>query len=89
MSSSSSSSSENRHTPILPSYSALPPSHSRPSSAVDDNRSSHFAEPIINDSKAHRHHTHRDTSLPIHDHEKHLKFLSKVSQNDTLQTSKS
>ncbi|CAF4209059.1 unnamed protein product, partial [Rotaria sp. Silwood2] len=36
-------------------------------------------------SRSHHRHAHRDSSLPTHDQEKHLKFLSKVSQNDTLQ----
>ncbi|CAF3255839.1 unnamed protein product [Rotaria sp. Silwood2] len=44
-----------------------------------------LAETITSHSRSHHRHAHRDSSLPTHDQEKHLKFLSKVSQNDTLQ----
>ncbi|CAF2906941.1 unnamed protein product [Rotaria sp. Silwood2] len=75
----------NNNTPVLPSYAVLPPSHARPSSSTDDNRSITLAEPITSHSGSHHRHAHRNSSLSTLDQEKHSKFLSKISQNDTLQ----
>jgi hypothetical protein len=80
----------NNNTPVLPSYPPLPPSHSRPSSSsTDGNRS---AEPFqsdqisVSDSRARRRlQLRRSNPLPTNDQQTDRDFLSKLSQNDTLQ----
>jgi hypothetical protein len=78
----------NNNTPVLASHTALPPSHSRPSSSTHDNRSVPFPEPVMSDSRSPRLRAHRDSSLPMSDQDINLHFVSKVIQNDTLQLRK-
>ncbi|CAF2752766.1 unnamed protein product [Rotaria sp. Silwood2] len=89
-----SSNNNNNLTAVLPSYQALPPSHSRPRSLTDANRSvpvtelSQSNESITSNSRARRRQARQNNPLPVNDQEKNLEFLSKISQNDTLQNLK-
>lgn len=81
-----------QNTPILASHPPLPPSHSRPPTAPNPNRSAPVADilPSTEAAKSEsrlRRRRSRPTSAttPIDDQEKQLQYLSNVSQNDTLQ----
>ncbi|CAF0842801.1 unnamed protein product [Rotaria sordida] len=89
------SSNNNNHTAVLPSYPSLPPSRSRPQSSTDDHRPvsvtelSHSNESISSKSRVRRRlQTRQNSPLLTNDQEKKLKFLSELSQNDTLQRRK-
>lgn len=83
----------NNNTPILPSYPVLPSSNSRPSSSsADIHRSAPVVEsiksnePIMSNPRVRRRLQGRRTDpLPMSNQEKDLQFLTKLSQNDTLQ----
>ncbi len=88
----------NNQNPVLPSYPPLPPSHNRPlnnitssssgsSSSADASRSLQSVEVNqSNDARARRRLRARQSNpLPINESPINLKFLSKLSQNDTLQ----
>ncbi len=91
----------NINTPVLPSYPPLPPSHQRlsnhvttsssgSSSSADASRSLPSVE--VNQSKdaraRRRIRPRQNNPLPINEQQMDLKFLSKLSQNDTLQRRK-
>jgi hypothetical protein len=82
----------NNNTPILPSYPVLPSSNSRPSSSASIHRSAPVVEsiksnePIMSNPRVRRRLQGRRTDpLPMSNQEKDLQFLTKLSQNDTLQ----
>ncbi|CAF1178780.1 unnamed protein product [Adineta steineri] len=77
----------------LPSHPLLPPSYSRSPGSANINRSVPLAEPLqssdpISNSRVRRQLSRRSNPLPSSEEEKHLNFLSKLSQNDTLQRRK-
>jgi len=92
----------NNNAPILPSYPPLPPSHNRPSnhiitsssgssSSADGSRSLPSVEVHqSNDARIRRRNNlaRQNNPLPINEQQMDLKFLSKLSQNDTLQRRK-
>jgi hypothetical protein len=91
----------NNNTPVLPSYPPLPPSHNRrstnittsssgSSSSADASRSLPSSEVNqSNDPRARRRlRARQNNPLPINEQQMDLKFLSKLSQNDTLQRRK-
>ena len=94
--------SSNNNTPVLPSYPPLPPSHNRPSnnittsssgssSSADASRSLPSVEnDQPNDARARRRRLRARLSnpLPINEQQVDVSFLSKLSQNDTLQRRK-
>ncbi|CAF1083836.1 unnamed protein product [Adineta steineri] len=74
----------------LPSHPLLPPSYSRSPGSANINRSVPLVEPLqssdpISNSRVRRQLSRRSNPLPSSEEEKHLNFLSKLSQNDTLQ----
>ncbi|CAF0791627.1 unnamed protein product [Adineta steineri] len=77
----------------LPSHPLLPPSYSRSPGSANINRSVPLVEPLqssdpISNSRVRRQLSRRSNPLPSSEEEKHLNFLSKLSQNDTLQRRK-
>jgi hypothetical protein len=92
----------NNNAPILPSYPPLPPSNNRPlnnitassssgsSSSADASRSLPSGEVNqSNDARARRRLRARQSNpFPMNEQQMDMKFLSKLSQNDTLQRRK-
>jgi len=82
----------NNNSPVLPSYPVIPSSHSRPPSSGDIHRPMPVVEPIQSNEPLmskprvrRRLQPRRSNPLPMNNEEKNLEYLSKLSQNDTLQ----
>ncbi|UJR30536.1 hypothetical protein I4U23_018066 [Adineta vaga] len=91
----------NNNTPVLPSYPPLPPSHNRPSNNITSSSSGSSSSadasrslPSVdvnqsNNARARRRLRVRQSNpLPINDHKMDLNYLSRLSENDTLQRRK-
>lgn len=77
----------NHSTPILPSYPSRPPSHPRPSSSASEH--GQLNDPTVSQSRIRRRlQSRQSTPLPTTEQEANRKFLSNLSENDTLQRRK-